>query len=72
MRSNVNGSESRMKGKLNQTQKGHFSYLRELKVFNGNELHIVKPLNLRHWTRTAALSDADEIAGAILSGGRVE
>ncbi|MBI5187023.1 MAG: hypothetical protein HZA01_15055 [Nitrospinae bacterium] len=51
-------------------EKGRFSYLRGLKVFEKNELHIVKPLALRHWTRSAALNDADEIAAAILSAGR--
>jgi hypothetical protein len=40
--------------------------VRGLKVFDKNELHIVKPLMLRFWTRTAALNDADEIASAIL------
>ncbi len=53
--------------------KGHFSYRRSLKVFDADEpqIHIVKPLTYRHWTRTAALNDADEIAASILSG-RVE
>jgi type I restriction-modification system DNA methylase subunit len=49
---------------------GHFSYIRDLKIFEQNELHLVKPLTLRHWTRTAALNDADEIAAAILSARR--
>lgn len=46
---------------------GHFSYLRGLKVFDSDNLHIVKLLTFRHWTRTEALNDADEIAAAILS-----
>ena len=49
---------------------GHFSYMRGLKIFEQNELHLIKPLTLRHWTRTAALNDADEIATAILSARR--
>jgi hypothetical protein len=40
--------------------------VRGLKVFDRNRLYIVKPLGLRFWTRTAALNDADEIAGTIL------
>lgn len=44
--------------------------VRHLKVFDGTELHIVKPLSRRHWTRTAALNDADEIAAAILTADR--
>jgi hypothetical protein len=37
-----------------------------LRVFDGRHIHILKPLALRFWTRTAALNDADEIAAAIL------
>jgi hypothetical protein len=43
-------------------------YYRNLKIFDGNQIHIIKPLALRSWTKTAALNDADEIAGAILGG----
>ena len=43
---------------------------RSLNIFEGNLIHIVKPLTLRAWTRTAALNDADEIAAAILNRGR--
>ncbi|MBW1793111.1 MAG: N-6 DNA methylase [Deltaproteobacteria bacterium] len=53
-------------------QIGRFSYLRGIKIFEKNQLHIIKPLTLRHWTRTAALNDADELATAILSAGREE
>lgn len=41
--------------------------LRNLKVFDGDKLDILKPLARRFWTRTAALNDADEIAAAILT-----
>jgi hypothetical protein len=40
--------------------------VRGLKVFDKNLLYITKPLGQRFWTRTAALNDADEIAGTIL------
>ncbi len=50
---------------LPQRQAG-IEMVRGMKVFDKNELHIVKPLMLRFWTRTAALNDADEIACAIL------
>lgn len=56
--------------RLLRKDQGHFSYLLDLKIFERNELHLVKPLALRHWTKTAALNDADEIASAILSAGR--
>ncbi len=51
-------------------KKGMFTYHRGLKVFDKNNLYVVKPLALRHWTKTAAINDADEIAAAILSSGR--
>ncbi len=43
-----------------------FELARGVKVFNGNRLYVVKPLGRRYWTETAALNDADEIAGSIL------
>jgi len=49
---------------------GRFKYHRNLKVFDGDKLYILKPLTRRHWTKTAAINDADEIATAILSSGR--
>jgi len=51
-------------------RKGRFTYHRGLKVFDKDNLYIVKPLALKHWTKTAAINDADEIAAAILSSGR--
>ena len=50
--------------------KGRFEYRRNLKVFNGNNLYILKPLARRNWTKTAAINDADEIAAKILTSGR--
>jgi hypothetical protein len=35
-------------------------------VFDSNKLYVVKPIGQRFWTETAALNDADEIAGTIL------
>ena len=46
---------------------GHFSYLKGLKIFEKDKLHIIKPLSFIHWSRTSALNDADELAMAILS-----
>jgi hypothetical protein len=39
---------------------------RGLMVFERNRLYIAKPIGQRYWTQTAALNDADEIAGTIL------
>lgn len=46
---------------------GTFELVRGLKVFHKNMLFIAKPLGQRFWTLTAALNDADEIAGTILT-----
>jgi N-6 DNA Methylase len=43
-----------------------FELIRGAKVFDGNRLFLVKPIGQRFWTETAALNDADEIAGTIL------
>ena len=38
-----------------------FQHLRGFVAYEQDRVHILKPLNRRHWTRTAALNDADEI-----------
>lgn len=43
-----------------------FDLIRGAKVFDRNRLYLVKPIGQRFWTQTAALNDADEIAGTIL------
>ncbi len=43
-----------------------FELVRGAKVFDGNRLYVVKQIGQRFWTETAALNDADEIAGTIL------
>jgi hypothetical protein len=48
-------------------QQGNISFLRNLKIFDQNQLYIFKPLAYRFWTRNYALNDADEIAAAILT-----
>jgi hypothetical protein len=40
--------------------------IRGAKVFDRDRLYVVKPIGQRFWTETAALNDADEIAGTIL------
>ena len=40
--------------------------IRGVKMFDRNRLYIVKPLDQRNWTLTAAMNDADEIAGSLL------
>jgi hypothetical protein len=43
-----------------------FELIRGTKVFDKDRLYLVKPTGQRFWTETAALNDADEIAGTIL------
>jgi hypothetical protein len=40
--------------------------VRGVMVFENNRLYVVKPIGQRFWTQTAAMNDADEIAGTIL------
>lgn len=41
---------------------GGLTYLRGYAHFEEDRVHILKPLSRRHWTKTAALNDADELA----------
>jgi len=43
---------------------------RELLWFEGDSVHILRPATLRHWTRSAALNDADRLYGKIVMAGR--
>ena len=51
---------------------GVFDPVRGLMVFDRNRLYVAKPIGQRYWTQTAALNDADEIAGTILMQSRKE
>jgi type I restriction-modification system DNA methylase subunit len=53
-------------GSLLQNKKGGFVFCQNLKVFDRGSLYILKPMQMRFWSRTSALNDADEIAGAII------
>lgn len=46
---------------------GGLTYLRGYAHFEDDCVHILKPLTRRHWTKTAALNDADELATYIAS-----
>ncbi len=53
--------------KVYRKQLGSVELLRGLKVFHEDTLYLFKPLQMRFWTRTAALNDADSIVASILS-----
>jgi hypothetical protein len=46
-----------------------FHRLRGFALYESDRVHILKPLNRRHWTRTAALNDADEILTRMMEEG---
>lgn len=48
------------------TRYGWTSAPTNLVMFDGDQLYITKSLGSRHWTRTAALNDADTLAAEIL------
>ncbi|MEK7406083.1 MAG: N-6 DNA methylase [Acidobacteriota bacterium] len=55
----------RLRG-ITSKQLNTFELIRGTKVFDRDRLYVVKPIAQRFWTQTAALNDADEIAGTIL------
>lgn len=48
---------------------GLINYLRGFVFYEGRKVHLVKPLARRHWTRTAALNDADAILSHMMKDG---
>jgi hypothetical protein len=52
---------------ITDTDKGHkLAYARGFTLFEPNRALVLKPLARRHWTRTAALNDADAMLAAYL------
>jgi hypothetical protein len=49
---------------------GGLGFLRGFALFEDRQVHILKPLALRHWTPTAALNDADELGDYIANMGQ--
>lgn len=43
-----------------------FYFRRNIKIYESDAIHIVKPAERRFWTRTAAYNDADETIGQLL------
>lgn len=53
---------SRISKHIRQPLYGNFYTIPDLRVFVGNNLYLIKPMQLRFWLRTTALADADAIA----------
>jgi hypothetical protein len=47
---------------IHQPLDGNFQLMPDLRVFAGDSLYLVKPMQMRFWLRSAALADADTIA----------
>lgn len=46
-----------------------FRTMRSFAFYDGTKVHLLKPLNRRHWTRTAAQNDADAIIAHMMEEG---
>lgn len=53
--------------KIISSEQGTFDPFRSLLIFDKNRLFLVKLIAQRFWTQTAALNDADEIVGSLLT-----
>jgi hypothetical protein len=47
---------------IRQPLDGNFQLMPDLRIFVGNDLYLIKPMQRRFWLRSAALADADAIA----------
>ncbi len=47
---------------IRQPLDGNFQLIPDLRVFVGNNLYLIKPMQMRFWLRATALADADAIA----------
>jgi len=47
---------------INQPIDGNFQVMPDLRVFAGESLYLIKPMQVRFWLRSTALADADAIA----------
>lgn len=55
-------SLSRLGKAINQTMVGNFQTIPDMRIFVGDSLYLIKPLQLRFWLASSALADADSIA----------
>jgi hypothetical protein len=53
---------SRISEHIRQPLDGNFQLMPDLRVFVGQNLYLIKPMQQRFWLRSAALADADAIA----------
>ncbi len=63
--SQMNKVMKRLQKALDKKQ-GNVTFCQNLKIFDEDTLYILKPNQYRFWMKSAALNDADQIAGSIL------
>jgi len=51
-----------LENKINHTVTCNFQTIPDMRIFAGNSLYLIKPLQLRFWLKSSALADADSIA----------
>jgi hypothetical protein len=52
---------------LSVTLPGNVQLIPDLRIVIGSEMYLVKPLQMRHWLRSTALADAEQIAAELTS-----
>jgi hypothetical protein len=57
--------------KLREERNNWVYFERDLRVFEGNQTFVLKPMQRFHWTETEAMFDASEIISETLEGERV-
>ena len=61
----------RLAGQIDVTLPGNFHLVPDFRLFAGDSLYLVKPLQRRFWLRSAAIADADAVAADLQDAGRV-
>ena len=61
----------RLSQRLNVQLPGNFQLVPDFRLFDGDSLYIVKPLQRRFWLRSAAIADADALATELHDADRV-
>ena len=61
----------RLAGRIDVPLPGNFQLVPDFRLFAGDSLYLVKPLQRRFWLRSAAIADADAVAADLQDAGRV-
>ncbi len=67
----VSEALQRLSQRLNVQLPGNFQLVPDFRLFDGDSLYVVKPLQRRFWLRSAAIADADALATELHDAGRV-